>query len=529
MTALALILGGIVLILLYDLTQKQHAILRNYPILGHLRYLLENIGPELRQYITAGDREERPFDRNQRSWVYASAKKVSDQSGFGTNQELELSENYLIIKHAMFPLHEARPGEPSYDATYQIPSAKILGEYRGRKKAFRPKSIVNVSGMSYGSLSPNAVTALNLGCKLSNCLHNTGEGGIAPAHASGGELIWQIGSGYFGCRDNQGRFSLPLFLEKVQSLPIKAIEIKLSQGAKPGIGGVLPGSKVTQEIANIRGVVPGQDCISPAIHSAFSNIDEMLDFVELLADQTGLPIGIKSAVGEITYWQKLAQRMAETGRAVDFITIDGGEGGTGAAPLVFADHVALPFKMAQSRVFREFVPYDLHDKIAFIGSGKLGFPEAALFAFGLGCDLINVGREALLSIGCIQAAICHTNRCPTGVTTHSKWLQRGLDPDLKSVRFANYIAILRKEILRLCRACGVQHPALITSDHLEVINAHFQGRTVSDLFNLDPSWCLPNQKDREAIIAIMTSATPQPKPTAAPTLEDAPCVPHPLQ
>jgi glutamate synthase (ferredoxin) len=380
--------------------------------------------------------------------------------------------------------------------------------------------------MSFGSLSRPAVEALNGGCKLASCLHNTGEGGIAPAHRQGGELVWQIGTGYFGCRNEKGTFDLARFLDVVAREKIRAIEIKLSQGAKPGLGGVLPGGKVSREIAAIRGVAPGQDCISPAAHSAFHDVDSLLDFVELLADRSGLPIGIKSAVGHKGFWKTLAERMAATGKGIDFVTIDGGEGGTGAAPLVFSDHVALPFKMAMGRVYREFVAHELHERTLFIGSGKLGFPDVAVFAFALGCDLINVGREAMIAIGCIQAQRCQTNRCPTGVATQSKWLMRGLDPTGKAARFANYVTMLRKEILRVSRACGEVHPALLTSDHLEVIDDRFGGKNVAEIFAFDPKWGLPSAEDRRAIESLMTRPSTVERHPEAPKVDEVGTVQH---
>jgi len=498
--ALAIVLVGVII---HDLTQRRHAILRNFPIIGHFRYLFESVGPELRQYIVTGNNEERPFSRDQRSWIYASSKRENNYFGFGTDNEYELSPNYLIIKHSVFPLNSSHPGEPGYDADYRIPVAKILGGARKRKKAFRPESIVNTSGMSFGSLSPRAVEAINRGCKLAGCLQNTGEGGLAPYHRKGGDIVWQIGTGYFGCRDSSGAFSMERFRETLASAPIRAIEIKLSQGAKPGLGGVLPAAKVTREIAAIRGIPLGQDCISPSRHSAFDSVDSLLDFVEMLADETGLPVGIKSAVGEQAFWKDLVQLMATTERGVDFVTVDGGEGGTGAAPLVFADHVALPFKQGINRVYREFAQAGLQHNVVFIGSGKLGFPESALFAFSLGCDMINVAREAMMSIGCIQALRCHTGYCPTGVATQSNWLMHGLDPTLKSARFANYVITLRKEILQLSRACGVCHPALVSGDHIEILDGQFGSRSVRDLFGYGEGWALPSESGRLEIERIM--------------------------
>ena len=383
----------IVLVIIYDLRQKRHAILHNFPVIGHFRYLLESIGPELRQYIVTSNNEERPFDRDQRRWVYASAKKQNNYFGFGTDNDLEVSPNFLIIKHRTFPKNGRQLPSLLHRKEFTVPCAKIVGASRERKKAFRPDSIINLSAMSFGSLSANAVEAINRGCAKAGCLHNTGEGGIAPQHGNGADLIWQIGTGYFGCRNSDGTFSKERFLDNVEQYPVKAIELKLSQGAKPGRGGVLPGIKVTPEIAQIRGIPKGVDCISPTRHSAFCDVDSMLDFVEDLAEISGLPIGIKSAVGEDHFWVSLADAMLAQNRGVDFIAIDGGEGGTGAAPLVFSDHVALPFKLAFTRVYKIFAERGLQEKIVFIGSGKLGFPEEALFALGLGCDMVGCGKR----------------------------------------------------------------------------------------------------------------------------------------
>jgi glutamate synthase domain-containing protein 2 len=490
-------------VVIYDVTQTRHAILRNFPIVGHFRYWLETIGPELRQYIVTNNDEERPFSRDQRSWVYASAKKQNNYFGFGTDNDLELKPNYLIIKHAAFPLPELHAGDAGYDSTYKIPCAKVLGAKRRRKKAFRATSVINTSAMSYGSLSGPAVEAINRGAKIAECMQNTGEGGVSPYHRKGGELIWQVGTGYFGCRDERGRFSMERLRETVASAPIRMIEIKLSQGAKPGLGGVLPGAKVTAEIAAIRGIPVGQTCISPNAHTAFSSADEMLDFVEKIAEETGLPVGIKSAVGESKFWEDLAQLMKRGDRGVDFITIDGGEGGTGAAPLVFSDHVSLPFKIAMSRVYRIFAEAGLTDDIVFIGSGRLGFPEVSLLAFALGCDMVNVAREAMMAIGCIQAQRCHTGHCPTGIATQNKWLMRGLDPTDKSARLANYVMTLRKEILQLSRACAVPHPSLIKLENMEIIDDRLHSRSAREIFEYEPNWGCPSAADQEKIRKIM--------------------------
>ena len=275
--------------------------------------------------------------------------------------------------------------------------------------------------------------------------------------------------------------------EGVERYPsVRAIEIKLSQGAKPGVGGFLPGRKVTPEIAAARGIPLNQDCASPGAHREFHDADSLLDFAEAIADETGLPVGIKSAVGELAFWKDLARQMSTGRRAVDFITID--EGGTGAGPLVFTDHVALPFKMAFSRVHRVFDAAGVSEKVVFVGSGKLGFSQDALLAFAMGCDMINVAREAMFAIGCIQAQRCHTNHCPTGVATQNRWLAGGLDPNLKSVRVASYITALRKDLLSLARACGVPHPGQVRSDQLEFLDDRFGAQTVAEVFGRRVTW-----------------------------------------
>ncbi len=495
MNWLFVLLGLLGAVALYDLKQKPHAILRNFPIIGHFRYILETIGPELRQYIVTSNNEERPFTRDQRTWVYASAKKQNNYTGFGTDNDQERTPNYLIIKHDTL----GKPDDGHDDESYPLPSAKVLGGPRGRRHAFRPASVVNVSAMSFGSLSSAAVEALNRGSAIAGCLHNTGEGGISPHHLHGGDLIWQLGTGYFGARAPDGNFDREECVRKVEEHPVRAIEIKLSQGAKPGLGGVLPGAKVTAEISKIRGVPIGQTVISPSGHRAFSNADELLDFVESLADATGLPVGIKSAVGLLGFWSELADRMAAEDRGVDYIAIDGGEGGTGAAPFAFTDHVALPYKVGFSRVYRIFAERGVHQNLTWIGAGKLGFPESALLSFCLGADMIAVAREAMLAIGCIQAQRCHTGHCPTGVATQTPWLVRGLDPTHKSARLANYVVTLRKELTRLSHACGTTHPGLLTAKHMEILDDQFGSRPLADVFGYQPGWELPADEDMRAL------------------------------
>jgi glutamate synthase domain-containing protein 2 len=463
---LIIVLVGIII---RDVLQRKHTISHNFPIVGHLRYILESVGPELRQYIVANNREELPFNRRQRTWIYASSKKENNYQGFGTDQDIHES-GYIFIKPAMMPLR----ADPNEDISKPCMSAKIIGGHR--EKPFRPKSIINISAMSYGSLSAAAISALNQGAEQFGCYHNTGEGGISPYHKFGADVCFHFGTGYFGARNREGGFSIEKLVKTVKENPcIKMIEVKLSQGAKPGKGGVLPGSKITKEIAEIRHVKIGEAVLSPASHSAFSNVPEMVDFIETIATQTGLPVGIKSAIGKMEMWEELADLMKSTGFGPDFITIDGGEGGTGAAPPSFADHVALPWVYGFASVYKVFQQRGLTEKITFIGSGKLGMPDSAIMALAMGADLINVAREAMISIGCIQAQTCHTNRCPTGIATNNKWLESGLDPALKSVRFANYVKNLTKEIMEITHACGYEHPCQFNMDDIDISmgdNAH---------------------------------------------------------
>lgn len=498
-------LGGIAA---YDLIQRKHALLRNFPVIGHGRYLLERIGPELRQYIVTGNDEERPFSRDQRSWIYRSAKLENNYQGFGTDNDVEYNEGYPVIKQRTFAT-VAPPSGAHAGHEVWLPSAKVMGAARGRRHAFRPDSIINISAMSFGSLSGPAIRALNEGAKLVGALHNTGEGGLSDHHRQGGDLIFQIGTAYFGCRDEQGRFDLQRLVDLVQSAPVKAIEVKLSQGAKPGLGGLLPGPKITPEIARIRGIPMDVDCVSPSRHAEFSDVDSMLDWIEKVADATGLPVGIKSAVGHRDFWEELVAQMSDGSRGVDFVTVDGGEGGTGAAPMVFSDTVSLPFRAGFSRVYPVFAEAGLSERVTFIGAGKLGLPDNAVIAFALGADMVNVAREAMLAIGCIQAQKCHTDTCPTGVATQNPWLVRGLDPALKSVRVANYIKSWRKDMLRITEAAGVPHPGLLSMEDVEMMFGQMDVRPMAEVFGYQPRWGLPSPADQEELARLMAGTVPQ--------------------
>ncbi len=456
---------------------RKHAITKNYPVVGHIRYLFEKFGPEIRQYFVANNREELPFNRSERAWIYSSSKHQNNYQGFGSDMDF-YAPNYHFIKPEMMSYrpqeNHINIAEPDF-----VPCAKLMGGYNQRKRPFRPRSIVNISAMSFGSLSAAAIESLNKGAHQSGCFHNTGEGGYSPYHDCGGDVVFQFGTGYFGVRTEDGNLSLEKLEKVVESNPsIKAIEIKLSQGAKPGKGGVLPASKISREISEIRGVPMGKDVLSPSYHRAFGNVPELLELIEKIADQTGLPVGIKAAIGKTAMWEELTDLMVSSGRGPDFIAIDGGEGGTGAAPPDFADHVALPFFYAFKTIYHLFQQKGLCERVVFIGSGKLGMPAQVIKAMAMGADLIYVAREAMMSIGCIQAQVCHTNRCPAGVATQNRWLTRGIDVPLKSDRFASYAQTLRKELLQITHAAGYEHPCQFTSkdialnlgDNMEVVD-----------------------------------------------------------
>ncbi|CAN5891618.1 FMN-binding glutamate synthase family protein [soil metagenome] len=497
--------AGLAGLALHDVLQRQHAILRNFPVVGHARFWLEKVGPELRQYIVADNDEERPFSRDQRRWVYASSKLENPYFGFGTDNDVEQTEGYAVLKHRTFAA-VAPATLPHAGEHVVVPCAKVLGGPRGRRHAFRPQSVINVSAMSFGSLSGPAVEAINRGCALAGALHNTGEGGISEHHRNGAELIFQIGTAYFGCRDEHGAFDLARLKELVVSAPVRAIEVKLSQGAKPGLGGLLPQAKITDEIAAIRGISKDRDCHSPSRHAEFHDVDSMLDWIEMVAAETGLPVGIKSAVGDMSFWHDLAGAMQDRRRGVDFISIDGGEGGTGAAPLTFSDSVALPFRLGFPRVYRIFAEAGLADDVVFVGAGKLGLPDNAAVAFALGVDLVYVARESMLSVGCIQAQRCHDDHCPTGVATQNAWLTRGLDPDLKSVRAANYLRAWRREMLKLAEACGVVHPALIDADQVEILLGNRLATPLAEVYGYQPGWGLPSAQQQAALADLMAGA-----------------------
>lgn len=479
------IIIALVVIAVRDILQRKHAIIHNFPLVGHLRYLLEGLGPELRQYLVANNREELPFNRIERSWIYASSKGENNYEGFGTDRDL-YAHQHIFINNAMMP-YKVEDNHPNHKDKGFLPSAKVIGAYNKRRRPFRPASIINVSAMSFGSLSARAVESMNKGIAMADAYHNTGEGGLSPYHSNGGDVVFHFGTGYFGVRADDGGFSMKKMKQLVANNPfIRAIEVKLSQGAKPGKGGVLPGKKITPEIAEIRGVEVGKTVLSPPNHKAFSNVPELMQFIEDIAEETGLPVGIKAAIGKLDQWEELADIMVKTGKGPDFITVDGGEGGTGAAPPSFADHVALPWVYGFGDLYKLFQDKGIVDRVVWIGSGKLGFPGKAAMAFAMGVDVINVAREAMMSIGCIQAQECHTNFCPSGVATQNKWLQRGIDPTLKSIRLAQYFKTFRKEFVEITHAAGHEHPCQFTMDDIEMnVDDHNLAKDLSKTYGYE--------------------------------------------
>jgi glutamate synthase domain-containing protein 2 len=437
-----------------DLRQTRHSILRNYPVIGHLRFLLEEIRPEMRQYFFEDDTDSRPFSRDQRGIVYQRAKNVLDKRPFGTQLDV-YGDAYEWINHSIAPAHV---GTHDFRVT-------IGGPDCGRPYA---ASVFNISAMSFGSLSANAILALNKGARMGNFAHDTGEGGFSPHHrANGGDIIWEIGSGYFGCRNPDGTFSRERFLDTVSSEQIKMIEIKLSQGAKPGHGGVLPAPKVSAEIATTRGVPVGMDCISPSTHSAFSTPIEMMRFIaELRKLSGGRPVGFKLCVGQPWEFLGLVKAMIETGIMPDFIVVDGKEGGTGAAPLEFLDHVGMPLRDGLSFVHNALVGAGLRDRIRIGASGKIVSAFDIVRAMALGADWCNSARGFMFALGCIQSQSCHTDKCPVGVATQDPSRQRALVVPDKAERVANFHKATLRSLAELVAACGLQHPSAIRAYHI---------------------------------------------------------------
>lgn len=449
-----ILFGALSLIGTWDVTQRSHAILRNYPILGHMRFLFEGIRPEIRQYLIENDHDEEPFSREARSLVYQRAKGVEDKRPFGTKRAV-YDAGYEWLTHSAVPIHI---DDPDFRVTIGGPACKQSYD----------ASIYNISAMSFGSLSSNAILALNKGAKEGRFAQDTGEGGISRYHRQGGgDLIWELGSGYFGARTSSGRFDPEKFKEQAADPQVKMIELKMSQGAKPGHGGMLPAAKITPEIAEARGIPMGVDCISPAAHPEFDTPIGMMEFLGKLRDLSGgKPVGFKLCIGHRREFMCMARAMLETGIVPDFIVIDGKEGGTGAAPQEFANHLGMPLVEGLTFAHNTLRGVGLRDQIKIGASGKLVTSFQILKMLALGADWANSARGFMFAVGCIQGQACHTNHCPVGVATQDPARARALDVDDKTNRVTRFHHNTMKAVAEMTGAAGLSHPGEFLPHHL---------------------------------------------------------------
>ncbi len=462
--------GGVAALGMWDLLQTRSTLRRNYPILAHFRYGLESIGPEMRQYFIESDTAEVPYSRQQRALIYQRAKAVNDTRPFGTQQDVYGSE-YEWINHSVLPTH--------------IPSEDFRIRIGARSAQPYDASVFNISAMSFGALSANAIRALNEGARRGGFYHDTGEGSISPYHREhGGDLVWEIGSGYFGCRDDDGGFSEERFAANARDPQVKMIELKLSQGAKPGHGGVLPAAKVSAEISATRGVRQGVDCVSPARHAAFSTPIGLLEFIARMRELSGgKPVGFKLAIGHPWEWFAIAKAMHETGILPDFIVVDGGEGGTGAAPAEFIDHVGVPMHEALMLVHNTLVGLELRDRIRIGAAGRIASAFDIARTLAMGADWCNAARGFMFALGCIQAQSCHTSRCPTGIATQDPSRWRKLDVPDKATRVHQFHRNTLKALRELLCAAGLEHPSELGPEHILRRVSPFEVRSLGALYS----------------------------------------------
>lgn len=489
-----LVFGSIALLGTFDVLQTTSALRQNYPVIAHFRYGLESIGPEMRQYFIQADTAEVPFSRLQRALVYQRSKSVNDTRPFGTMQDV-YANDYEWINHSMAPT-------PHGDPNFRV----LIGPNTAQPYS---ASVFNISAMSFGSLSANAIRALNKGAMMGGFYHDTGEGSISPYHREhGGDLVWEIGSGYFGCRNPDGTFNADRFVENATEPQVKMIEIKLSQGAKPGHGGVLPAAKVSLEIALTRGVEPGVECVSPAKHSAFSTPVELLQFVATLRDLSGgKPTGFKLAIGHPWEWFALAKAMHETRILPDFIVVDGAEGGTGAAPAEFMNHVGVPMHEALMLVHNTLVGLDLRDEIRLGGAGRIISAFDIMRTLAIGADWCNSGRGFMFAVGCIQAQTCHTDRCPTGVATQDPARWKGLDVTDKSIRVQGFHRNTMNALRDLLCAAGLTDPKEVGPEHIVRRVTPTEVRSLSALYHfLEPGELLSGIPDHAVFQSYWASA-----------------------
>ncbi len=479
---LLLIFIPLVLMGLYDMYQSKQTIRRNFPLLGRMRYLLESIGPEMRQYFIETDTEGKPFNRLQRSLVYQRSKKEIDTTPFGT--QLNVYETgYKWINHSIKAIPFA---EVDANPKIKIGSSQCEKPYMA--------SLFNISAMSYGSLSKNAIIALNNGAKQGGFYHNTGEGGLSPYHLQGGDVVWNIGTGYFSCRDKEGKFSYEEYVKRATLDNVKMIEIKFSQGAKPGHGGILPKQKVTDEIAAIRLVEKGNDIISPPRHSAFTTPLELMEFIKLLRKGSGgKPIGMKICIGNKSEFLSICKAMVQTQTYFDFITVDGGEGGTGAAPQEYSDHVGMPLREALAFVYDSLNGFGIKNEIKIIASGKVVTGFDIIKCLSIGADVCNSARGMMFALGCIQALECHKNTCPTGVATQDPRLTKGLVPEEKSVRVARFQHETVKSAMELMASAGLRHPDDVDRTVISARTGSTKIETYYEMYPEIETGCLLNE------------------------------------
>jgi glutamate synthase domain-containing protein 2 len=470
LASFVLLLAGVAI---WDVTQRKQAIRHNFPVVGWFRYILESQREKIQQYFIETPRGARPYNLRQREWIYRSAKALPSAIGFGTDHDVSEPGAFYFLNSPFATLDSEAPTDS--------PMPKVIGPHR--KSPFQPKQFANISDMSYGSLGRNAVRALAKGASLSGAWLSSGEGSLSEHHLSSPcDRLYEIGPGLFGVRELDGTFSLPRLRALVPHF--NAVTVKLSQGAKPGVGGILPKAKITDEIARIRNIRRDEDCHSPNRFKEFHDVPSLFAFVAMLQSETGKPAGIKFCLGDRSFARDVVDRIASLpeGEGPDFIILDGSEGGTGAAPMGLADNVGTPIRESLPWFDNLLRERGVRQRVRLVASGRFATAAEVGFALALGADVVNIARGFLLSMGCIQSLQCHTNRCPTGITTHDPWLQAGLDPADKGVRVGNYALALRRELMMIVRSAGLKSPTELTREHVCVVRADGQSVPLSALF-----------------------------------------------
>ena len=476
---LGLVFAVVILTFIFDISQSKNAILRNYPVVGHFRYLFSTLGEFFRQYFFAMDREEMPFNRAERQWVNRASENKSNTIAFGSTKNINTPGTAIFINCPF----------PTLDSDAVETKTVIIGEGYS-SNPYAAKSIFNISGMSFGAISKPAVLALSNGARMAGCWMNTGEGGISPYHLEGGaDLVFQIGTAKYGVRNDDGSLSDEKLANIATRGQVKMFELKVSQGAKPGKGGILPGIKVTKQISEIRGIPKGEDSISPNRHVEVSNASELLDMINHVREVTQKPVGFKTVIGHIRWLEALLEEVNKRGKdsAPDFITVDGGDGGTGAAPMALMDSVGLPLKEALPLVVDKIMQCGLEDRIKVVASGKMITPSDVAWAICAGADFVTSARGFMFAIGCIQSLKCNKNTCPTGITTHNKRLQKGLNPKSKSIKVKNYINNITKTVGMIAHSCGVKEVRGLNRTHVRIVQINGKSIPMDELCPVCPT------------------------------------------